>query len=61
VRLTSPFSYLCTFYTTDAFPGIAEWKRAYPKAKMIGVEGLPEKKKAESWEFDRGEGINVHS
>jgi hypothetical protein len=30
----------------------AEWKTAYPEAKMIGVEGLEEKKKGESWKFD---------
>lgn len=32
----------------------AEWKTAYPEAKMIGVEGLAEKKAAESWKFDEG-------
>jgi len=31
---------------------LSEWKKAYPEAKMIGVEGLDEKKKAESWKFD---------
>ncbi|PSS15395.1 hypothetical protein PHLCEN_2v3271 [Hermanssonia centrifuga] len=28
-----------------------EWKKAYPEAKIIGMEGLPEKKKAERWAF----------
>ena len=32
----------------------AEWKQAYPSAKMIGMEGLAEKKKNESWKFDNG-------
>jgi len=33
---------------------IADWKNNYPEAKMIGVEILPEKKKAEYWNFDGG-------
>jgi len=47
-----PVSYLLAADLDHHF-FLTEWKRAYPKAKMIGVEGLPEKKKAESWEFDR--------
>ncbi len=30
---------------------LGEWKNAYPEAKIIGMEGLPEKKKAERWAF----------
>jgi len=31
---------------------LAEWKKNYPDAKMIGVETLPAKKKGEYWVFD---------
>ena len=31
---------------------LAEWKKNYPDAKMIGVETLPAKKKGEHWVFD---------
>lgn len=32
-----------------------EFKQAYPEAKVIGVEGLAEKKKAEGLTLDGGE------
>lgn len=31
---------------------LTEWKEEYPEAKMIGVEGLPDKMKTEKWKFD---------
>lgn len=36
----------------------AEWKKAYPAAVMIGVEGLPAKKRKEDWRFDGGRYIS---
>lgn len=33
---------------------IAEYKKAYPEAKVIGVEGLAAKKKAEGLTLDGG-------
>ncbi|KAF7790006.1 hypothetical protein EIP86_000954 [Pleurotus ostreatoroseus] len=35
----------------------AEWKKAYPTAKVIGVEGLAEKK-SENWSFDGAYGVD---
>ncbi|KAJ7598658.1 hypothetical protein C8J56DRAFT_814825 [Mycena floridula] len=37
---------------------LAEFKKAYPDAKLIGVEGLGEKKKAEGVELDGGKSTN---
>ncbi|THH01291.1 hypothetical protein EW026_g1387 [Hermanssonia centrifuga] len=37
---------------------LGEWKNAYPEAKIIGMEGLPEKKKAERWAFFGSYGID---
>ena len=39
-------------------PQPAEWHNAYPDAKMIGVEGLSEKKQAESWKFSGSYGVD---
>lgn len=39
-------------------PHLAEWHNAYPDAKMIGVEGLSEKKQAESWKFLGSYGVD---
>jgi hypothetical protein len=33
---------------------VGEFKKAYPEAKVIGVEGLAEKKKQEGLELDGG-------
>jgi hypothetical protein len=33
---------------------LSEFKTAYPDAKVIGVEGLPEKKTQEGWTLDGG-------
>lgn len=40
------------------FSASAEWHNAYPEAKVIGVEGLPEKKKSETWKFTGSYGID---
>ncbi|KAJ3487756.1 hypothetical protein NLI96_g3318 [Meripilus lineatus] len=37
---------------------LTEWHNAYPDAKMIGVEGLSEKKQAESWKFLGSYGVD---
>jgi len=51
VDALGPVSYLLAA-DLDHHLFLSEWKAAYPDAKMIGIEGLPEKKQAESWKFD---------
>lgn len=38
---------------------LTEWVNAYPDAKVIGMEGLPEKKKAEKWNFTGVYGVDA--
>jgi len=38
---------------------LTEWVNAYPDAKVIGVEGLPEKKKSEKWKFSGVYGVDT--
>ncbi|THH30563.1 hypothetical protein EUX98_g3624 [Antrodiella citrinella] len=37
---------------------LTEWHKAYPEAKVIGVQGLPEKKKGEDWQFTGSYGVD---
>ena len=43
----------------NAYTSAGEYRKAYPEAKLIGVEALIEKKKAEGLVFDGGEFIQV--
>ena len=43
----------------NAYTSAGEYRKAYPEAKLIGVEPLIEKKKAEGLVFDGGEFIQV--
>ncbi|KAJ3558084.1 hypothetical protein NM688_g1123 [Phlebia brevispora] len=38
---------------------LSEWKKAYPTAKVIGVQGLAQKKKSENWKFDGAYGVDA--
>ncbi|KAI0790430.1 hypothetical protein C8Q75DRAFT_115771 [Abortiporus biennis] len=37
---------------------LSEWKQEYPEAKLIGVQGLAEKKRSESLKFDYTYGVD---
>ncbi|CAL1708877.1 unnamed protein product [Somion occarium] len=37
---------------------LSEWKKAYPEARLIGVQGLPDKMESHRWKYDGLYGID---